>query len=507
VPSLLDVYRTSSWDLVAAELRKRYIQSETALNVQREMSNRKRLYKDGGDDIMRKLIDEIFSDAENIELRKAAIPYAKYDNALKRIVREKSTVYRKAATRRVSGRDNAARYRKAIELSQLDRKLKKANEYQNFLNGVFLQVRVRDESRGRVPVVDVLTPDQFWLVCDPDDRTKLAAIIIDQGSRGEGKRRYLVWSDAESFYLTTEGNMMKETLEENPFGRIPGVYAPLDPAEETLFDPSPGADLVAAHLAAWFQNILMFKESKSMTKQTVWSGDLETTPSGQPQDTELDNIAGEGVTAQTIDRGVDIEKYMRAADHIIERAAANHGISPDTLRHRGVSSGYEQDLRRIPIEERRAEQIVGWRDIERELAEVMSIVLSVDAPDLAFKVDGWSIDFSEVPRHLSEKEKYELRKVKRSMGHSNAFSEAMEDNPDFDEDSAKSWVLSNLDAHALFVVLARALNMPHSADADNPGRSPEDNGADNDSTAATGAENRDTGTAPGKAGFNGDGYQ
>jgi hypothetical protein len=472
-----------AWMDVERWLQKHYVTSAREKARRNAARQRRLLFDCGGLDMALQLIDEVFKDVDVRRLRKELAPYARFDNALRRITLERARVYAKPAkVRRVAGETDYTRYRELQRRTMHDFAMRQANHLVTLQNDAFILFRVRQTPRGLQPRTDVIGPESFHVVADKRDPTKLIAVIIDRTPAVptvDAAPHFLVWTDSEVMELDRKGRILRDSIAVNPFGRIPGVLVNGAYRDATLLDPLTGEDAVAAHLAAWLINTMMLKEVKSLNRQAAFLGETGASPTGQAQDSERDMQLAPGVGVTTIDRGVDIEKFLLAADHVIERAAANHGIPPSVLRHAGATSGYEMDLRRIPLEELREDQIVIFREAERELADVQAMVLARDMPELAFSTDGWWIDFAEVKRPMPEKEKYETRKLKRSMGHSDPVVEALEDNPDFTEDMAIDWVMNRLQAYSMFVQSIRALNMPMDATVEDAGASPDANGRAN----------------------------
>ena len=474
-----------AWVEVEHYLRKRYVESEEDVHRRKAARTRCRLYDSGGIDQIFALIDEVFKDPEVRRLRKEVAPFARFDNALRRVVNERARVYAKPPRAREVDNGTDGNYQEVQRLTNHNAAMRRANVLTTLSNDSYWLFRVREMPDGsRAPRTDIIGPDNFIAIADPRDRTKLAAVAIDQTpdipEPKESDAHWLVWTDGESFKLDKRGRIMRDTVMANPFGRMPGLLVSSDYRATSLLDPLTGEDIVSAHLAAWLANTSLLKEMKSLSKQAAFVGETGRSPTGQAQDSERDLMLAEGVGVFNVDRGVDLDKYQRAADHIVERAAANYGVPPSVLRHSGATSGYEIDLRRIPLEELREDQIAVFREAEREFARVQAAVLAVDLPSLAFDPDPWFIDFAEIKRPVSELEKWQVRDVKRKMGHSDPISEMLEDNPDLTEDMAKERVSMHLAANLAFIEVARVRpNVPEDANAENPGMSPQDNGADN----------------------------
>jgi len=473
----------AAWSDVELYLKKRYVQNDVDVKRRYAARTRRRLYDSGGVDQIFALIDEVFKDPEVRRLRREVAPFARFDNALRRVINERARVYSKPPKTRAVGNTTNDTYQEVQRITQHNAAMKLANILVTLQNDVYLSFRVREMANGqRVPRTDVLGPEEFFAISDPKDRTKLVGVGIDQTpdtpSPKEVDPHWLVWTDEESFKLDKHGRILKDTIQANPFDRMPGLLIHADYRANCLLDPLTGEDIVSAHLAAWLANTSLLKELKSLSKQAAFVGETGQSPTGQAQDSERDLMLGEGVGLYTVDRGVDLDKYMRTADHVVERAAANYGIPPSVLRHAGATSGYEIDLRRIPLEELREDQIAIFREAEKEFAQIQSDVLAVDLPSLWFDPQPWFIDFAEIKRPVPEAEKWAVRKAKRAMGHSDPIIEAIEDNPDFSPEMAMEWVADRLQSFLTFVEIARTRpNVAANADALDPGQTPQDNGA------------------------------
>jgi len=87
-------------------------------------------------------------------------------------------------------------------------------------------------------------------------------------------------------------------------------------------------------------------------------------------------------------------------------------------------------MRMQPLLKLRGERILIMRDVERDLAEVQSIVNANDLQAFSFKTEGWQIDFSEVTEPLSETEKDAVFEKRRQLGLTNTLDELIRRNPD-----------------------------------------------------------------------------
>lgn len=449
---------TPDWSFVSKFLRTAHLENKAEKRRVALAKKRDDLYDGGGGQYIETLIEEAFKDPETRRLRKAMIPWAKYNNVLRRVSHELATVYNEPARRRLTGDDAA--YRDVIDLVMQDEAMRELDRKLVYHEDVWVQYRVR--AGDRRPVLDVVSPAKFWAVADPKDPTLLIAIMLDQSPTDAPKTapHYRVWCADETFQLDGNGNFITSSWQENPLGRLPGVLASTRPPtfKGRLIADEPAADLVAAHEAVWFLNVLLVKETKSANNQTYVTGDTSAASMGQSADTEREAILPEGVTIQSVDRGMNLDQFIQTAMHIIETAAANHGLPPSVLHQRDASSGSEIHLRRIPIRELRKQRIPIMRRIERDLASIEAAVNDLDLPALAFSLDGWGIDFGEVQQPLTESEADAVFEQRRRLGLTDTIEELRRRNPDLrTDDEALDVLLTHVEREQQRLTAMRAL--------------------------------------------------
>jgi len=447
----------SDWVAVGTYLRNNYVTNKDEKFRRAEAAKRDAYYEGKGDQHIISLIQVAFTDIKNRRLRSDLVGQAKWNNVIRRVSHETATVYSEPATRRIEG--DAEKYQEFVELVGQDAAMRELDRKLVYHEDAWIQYRVRRDTAE--PVLDVVSPASFWAVCHPADRTRLLAIVIDESPTNAPKHvaHFRVLTASEVFMMDAECHVMQETHKEHGLNRLPGILATTRPpaSKGRLLAECPASDLAAAHETVWFLNVLLVKESKSATKQTIFSGDTSATPTGQGSDTESDMIVGEGVSAQTIDRGMDLSQYRDNADHILERAGANHGLPPSVLHHRDSSSGAEIHLRRIPLRELRRQRIPIMRRVERELAGLQSAINANDLPAYSFDAKGWGIDFGEVQQPLTESEADAVFEVRRRLCLTTTIDEIMRRNPDLTVDQAEEFLRSNIEMETARVVAMKGL--------------------------------------------------
>lgn len=463
-----------------AYLRRNYLDSKAETARRQMHARRQDLYQDGGLRYIDELIDKVFEKPALRERRKEWARVARFNNAIKRIVNELSTVYSKPAQRTVAGKVDQERYLEVQRLCRQDERFRQVNRLLNLHRGLFVGFRVRGADNR--PVIDIATPDKCFAVTHPNDPSLLVALILDVQYQSAVVPRnvpaYLVWTDHERFHITKDGVIIENTYVEHGLGRMPWVYVTLEPALDGFWPGKVGEDLVAADLAIWFSNTSLLKETKSAARFPVVQGDMTTAARGQAADGDDVVELPEGTAISSVDTSMDVSLFQGSANHVLEHAGANYGMSMAQLKHQGVQSAEARELMRAPIKELRQEQMVPLTEFEREFVEVQEVVIGKDRPDLAFKRDGWALRYGEVKTALSSKDSLEVFEQERRLGLTNTVAFIMERNG-VSEEQAWELLTENVAVETARNVLMRPMaeqNGSTSQEQDDAA-SPEENGA------------------------------
>lgn len=460
-------------DALEQYLRLHYLKSEPEKARRLRHKKRQDLYSDGGVEYIEKLIDDTYKKAEIRERLKAWARVARFDNPLKRIVNELSTVYSKPAKRTVGkkatielvdGLPTSTENPEQIKYAHVQRLCRQAersrqiNRLLNVHRSLFVGFRVR-AADGR-PHIDIVTPDQCFAVTHPTDDTVLIALIIETKFRTAVQQRnapkYTVWTAHESFFLTEAGVIIEGSYQEHEFGRIPYVYVSLEPATCGFWPGEVGEDLVGAAVSAWFANTNLLKETKSASKFPVVSGDLSTAAREQAADSDEVVETPEGTSITTVDTSMDLDLFTGTSDHVIEHAANNYGMSSAYVKHQGVQSAEARELMRAPLKALQAEQMTPLLEFEHEFAELQAIVLRVVGSPLAFAIDLWAIKFYEIRTPLEPAARLAVFETERRLGLTNTIDYLVEHHG-MTEEQAWDLVLSNLAVELVRETLMRPM--------------------------------------------------
>lgn len=478
--SLFDLIGVKPDDIgaVGQWLRTNYVENSSEKARMCHARELDEFYEGRGDEEMARVIDMVYADQRNRDRRKQFIKAGldKYDNIVARIVSEKATVYSEPPRRQIANDDET--YQRFLDELAMDDAMRELDRMLALHEDALAWYRVRSTTTGeREPLLDVVSPASFWAIAHPNDRTLWVGVIFDQRApmaRPEDPS-FRVWTNDQSFLMNGKCEIFPTSIESWPLGVMPGVLASMRKpgSKPYLLTPFPSADLLSAQKSIRLQAINLVKESVSAVRQTYISGDTSATAMGQTADTDTEVFLGEGVTATTLDRGMDQEQFRDNGGYVGDAVAANHGLAPSVLRQRDASSGAEIELRRIPIREQRKIRIPVLRRVERNLARVMSLVNSNragigqdeqpvlvqgDLGEYAFSDDGWSIDFGEVQQPMSEAERDAVYETRKRLQLTDPYEEEMRRNPDLKTiEAAKEVVNARIDRNAEFVIAQKVL--------------------------------------------------
>lgn len=412
---------------------------------------RDQLFRDGGVAYMKNVVADQFTDEKVRELRQKWVPHARFNNALKRVVGELSTLYKTPAKRTVSGVADQVKYKEVLNLIHMDEYALEVNRLYNLHRAVLVGFRVRMNPDGtRVPVMDIATPSVVRAIVHPNDNKFVIGWLIKTSYRSvRGADRppaWQLWTDHERALLDDQMCVIPGTWKQHGFGVCPWVPVVRHPAQPGFWPGEEGEDLVAAAVSIWFAHVCMLKETKSATTQTIYTGETSQMARGQSADSETPIEAPEGVGVATVDMSMDLAMFRDTSEHVYDGVANNHGIAPAIRKHQGIQSAEAREIIRMPLAEQRAEQEVPFREWERHVStKVMPAVLRVDMPELCYDPAGWSMDFGDSQTPLTPKERLELFKMAREIGVDNTVAFVMRENPDLSFDQAKEFVLGNVE--------------------------------------------------------------
>lgn len=443
------------------------------------------LYNDGGVKQMEELIEQVFKKREVKDRRKQWVKFARFNNAIKRIVNELSTVYAEPAIRFVGAEADQEKYADVQRMARQDEQMVRVGRMFNLHPAIAVGFRLRQIEDGtREPVIDVATPSTFRVVLHPFDSTRVMGVLIRLRYRPAISLKlvpsWVLWTDHESCKFTEDFTAIPGTYSEHGLGVNPWTIVTKQPAVPGFWPGEDGESLVAAQMSIWFANVCMLKETKSATNVPTLQGDMTAAARDQAADSEDILELPEGTTVSTLDNSMDLSLFRDTSAQILDDVANNYGLSTNLLRHQGVQSAEARELMRVPLRELRKQQQIPLREFERIFAAKQAAIIGVDWPEMAFSVEGWGIDFADPQTPLTPTESLALFEKLRAAGLHNSVDYIVEQNPDMTEESAWREIERNIRIETRRNVLMRPLAAinggPAVTFADDP-RSAESNGA------------------------------
>jgi hypothetical protein len=435
-----------SWESVGKYLQKHYdTQEERDRNGRHCL--RAELYRDGGVEFMKKVIDAVITDHDVRELRKKWVEHTRFNNPLKRVVNELATVYASPAKRTVSGDDNNKKYQTVLDAVSMDEQMLQLGRMLALHRALLVRFRVRtlpgdsEETPNREPAIDIATPATVRALLHPNDPTMVVGWLVRTSYRTHAAELnvpcWTLWTDYERIQLREDMQPIVESYLEHGLGRSPWVAVSLTPPGAGFWPGDEGEDLVAAAVSSWFVRVLMLKEAKSATKMPIISGDGSYMARGQAADTDIPVELADGQSVTTVDMSMDLSLFRDTDDHIIEHVAQNYGMSAALINQAGVQSADARELMRVPLRELRIQQQVPLRKMERRLALVMVAVLAKDLPEMLFSADGWLVEFGEAQTPLSRKDMLDIFLASRTANLDNTIDMIIALHPGMTEDQAQ----------------------------------------------------------------------
>src|SRR5688500_11988779 len=271
--------------------------------------------------------------------------------------------------------------------------------------------------------------------------------------------------------VNSQGQMV-DRREEQRLGRMLGMLSHSKKPTSCLMDSHSGSDITSAHLGCALLEVMVMRLSKSQgERQPVLQGNLANMVKGQAMNGERPLILPPEVIATMLEMKTDPDHYLAVKKDKLSSVANSYGMSYEQLVYQETgdsASGKAYVVRREKLTEIRRAQRRRWVNNEHDVARLMD-----------FDPTGEVIDFQEIEVPAEATEKVALLKEKMPLGLDSPVAFLMREDPDLSRNDAIKKLESNLRDYAALVVLVRSLNMPSGGGADNPGASPQQNGAMN----------------------------
>jgi hypothetical protein len=325
--------------------------------------------------------------------------------------------------------------------------------------------------------LDVMTPDMLSVIPHPDVPTRALAVCYVKTWHNDQPFERVVWDDQRYFTMNRDGAIVGAVTEHN-FETIPFVEFHQRGRTCHYWQETRGADLIAQTRQSMFLDTVVARKVKTQShKQFTHTGEMSALVKDQVVDEES-ILMSDGGQLNAIDLEsnplpiIEVKLANEAA------VGASYGLSRDRLNQKAGSGGDDAGL-----QERTAELAavlvpgeVRIFELARKVAAehhdaTLTSAIPMDAVVL--------VDLGQIHNRVDRKTQLDTRQTERSMGLRSVVDDVLEDNPEYGGNRKLAWarVREALDEEAIYIELRRALNTPADATAEEPGQSPEQNGA------------------------------
>jgi len=428
---------------------------------QEEADNRLCIYSDDYEAIIRDTLKELFC-KENYENLYYHVNQSQ--NIFKRVVNQISMIYKADAQRALDVESD--RYEAIKEETDIDTRMRKVNRLTNAVNEVIILVAIRD---GEI-YYDLITPNICTVIQDPDDPSKMDALIYritSVNTPTSADLRYAYW-DINGNHAILDGSFRTISEIYTPDGSgaslpypyrdesgafvIPAVVSHRQHPEDSFWDQDSGRDLYNATIGlGWKLTLKDYYFKTASFKQIYVIADDLNVPNKQRLDVlTMLHLRGDNSEIGTLDLQIAMDQLDKSIAADINMIINNYGISADSWTLSiAEMSGRALKIRNMALLEQRQEQTPTYRRFETELFEKTRIVNNVHAgffgweqiPEKAtFTVDFGEIEFPEDPVYEIDLEAKRLKSGIIGLGQ---FYQRF--NPDIiDVDEAEAAILENL---------------------------------------------------------------
>ena len=461
------------------------------------IARRLRLYRDQATADVERIIDLIYeTDDYKIALKKL-IPVALEQNVTRRIVDEIASLYDRPALRTFPKEEDTKRFRDEETRLHLHEVKQQEHRLLTLCNEILeWQFEGADGKRK----LRLVTPDAFDAIPHPRDTLVEAGLIVDMppttirtGADRAALPHYELWDDTYRYLINAIGHLvdasgkMVPAPEKHGLGRIPGALLHRREPTTCILDSSHGADIESCHLGVALINVMTMRLAKSQgERQPVLQGNLAAMATGQTMNGERPLLLPPEVVASMLDTKTTPEHYLAIKKDKISSTAVTYGMSYEQVTNSETAdSGKLYELRREKLKEIRNESRRRAVQHEAQTAEL-----------IGFDPTGMRLDYQEQSLPQDAAEKVALMREKSKLGLDSPVKFLQREDPDLSREDAIAEIMSNQRDYALVIEMVRALNMPANADAENPGRTPQQNGADNQPKKSDGSDDDGESGAP-----------
>ncbi len=485
--ALIDLYSTDhpslvSWICRTYGLLSGENQYQNPHRMRREtIARRLRLYRDQSIPDVEEAINQIYETDDYKTTLKRYVFAAREQNVTRRIIDEIASLYDKPVLRILKDAAQSDRLRAEEKRLHLHEIMQEAHHLLTLCNDALIWKYTGADDEAKLQIV---TSDMFDAIPHPRDPYVPAGILIDvlprtvlQGDARDQLPHYELWDDTYRYLISKQGRLVEPDGQpllgapiQHGLKRIPGVLLHRREPTTCILDASYGADIESAHLGVALLNIMILRLSKSQGEnQPILQGNLAGMATGQVMNGEKPLLLPPEVVASMLGMKTDPDHYLAVKKDKLSSVCQSYGMSYEMFSNsESGDSGKLFVMRRQKLTEIRLES--RRRAVMNE-GEVLELI--------GFDSDGARYDFQEQAVPADASEELALLKDRIKLGLDSPIGYLMRKDPDLTRLDCLAMLKRNVEDFAMVMVLIRALNIPMSGDVGDPGKSPQENGADN----------------------------
>ena len=370
-------------------------------------------------------------------------------------------VYKEPPARSFKLQRDAKLWDRVVDVNDLDATMERVNQVTTACNECFVKPTVRD---GQMDF-DVILPQaaEVWA-----DGHRLQAICYPIET-ADGQTYYEYWDDQVTLTFAESGKWIEESSRPHDYGRIPIVTYRRGRPINGFWMGWDGQDLVYMFddqiIGRSWVNRISYVQSYTQVYREQDEGMGDSIGMARANPTFGPDSIPEG-KFRTLDLRTDVRAQLEVLERKLQRAAANWGISADTLNQSKHTSGLEKLLSLSGLMEFRLQTIKHYRPRDKELMKLVCKVWNTDGGGEKFSADPEPrINYAEPRLVESRMDEITLHEKEEGVGAASPVDYVMARDPDIkDRSEAIAKIKRNLKEQQVVQEHKRSFQVPENQD-------------------------------------------
>jgi len=306
-------------------------------------------------------------------------------NPFKAINEEVSDLYTDEPTREFTG-PNADYFQELYDTIDVNTLMEIVNIFVNSVNEILLYVQQRDD--GAIDI-EFLTPHAVTVFCDSLNPTIPVKVYIKRRwdpdkSYTPENRYWIVWTAESHYILNGAGEVMPIEGNEqmlNPWGVLPFIFIHRRRPIDGFWNNTTGNSLFEFTISYGICDVMNnFTKFWSGFKQVAAFGDRVDIPTGMLMRPDVVfKVEGDGVTVQTLDFQVDLDKLAKDMENQIATISQEYGIDLGSTKFSEKESGRAIYIRNTKLQKIRKKQEKVLLAAEMQLFDLIKRITAIIA--------------------------------------------------------------------------------------------------------------------------------